>query len=202
MNRYFEILKQYVLSGGQVSRRESRIFTLLALIAGFLLGFVGIFVGYSGFIMAYFILGGCGFAVLIPSIALSVSVLNDANRSGWWLLISFIPLIGSIILLGFVEKDGRIFTLSALIAGFLLGSVGIPVGDIGLVVLMGLGGFAVLIPSIVLSVSVLNDANRSGWWLLISFIPFIGSMILLGFMAQDSQSNENQGGCNPEEAAA
>jgi uncharacterized membrane protein YhaH (DUF805 family) len=282
MNRYFEMLKQYVVSGGQVSRKESRIFTLLALIAGFLLGFVGIFVEYSGFIMAYFILGGCvlsmlipsiaisvsvlndanrsgwwllisfipligsiillgfvekesriftlsaliagfllgsvgihvgdiglvvlmglgGFAVLIPSIVLSVSVLNDANRSGWWLLISFIPLIGSIILLGFVEKESRIFTLSALIAGFLLGSVGIHVGDIGLVVLMGLGGFAVLIPSIVLSVSVLNDANRSGWWLLISFIPFIGSMILLGFTAQDSQSNENQGGCNPEDAAA
>ena len=83
MNRYFEMLKYYVISGGQVPRREYWIFTLLALIAGFLLGFVGIFVGYSGFIVAYFILGGCGFAVLIPSIALSVSVLNDANRSGW-----------------------------------------------------------------------------------------------------------------------
>ena len=107
MNRYFEMLKHYVISGAQVSRRESRIFTLLALIAGFLLGFVGIFVGYSGFIVAYFILGGCGFAVLIPSIALSVSVLNDANRSGWWLLISFIPLIGSIILLGFTAQDSQ-----------------------------------------------------------------------------------------------
>ena len=100
MTRYFEMLKQYVISGGQVYRRVSWIFMLLALIAGFLLGFVGSFVGFSGFIVAYFTLGGCGFAVLIPSIALSVSVLNDANRSGWWLLISFIPLIGSIILLG------------------------------------------------------------------------------------------------------
>lgn len=111
MNRYFEVLKHYVISGGQVPRREYWISTLLALIAGFLLGFVGgfvgIFVGYSGFIVAYFILGGCGFAVLIPSIALSVSVLNDANRSGWWLLISFIPLIGSIILLGFTAQDSQ-----------------------------------------------------------------------------------------------
>lgn len=107
MNRYFEILKQYVLSGGQVSRRESRIFTLLALIAGFLLGFVGSFVGYSGFIVAYFILGGCVLSMLIPSIAISVSVLNDANRSGWWLLISLIPLIGSMILLGFTAQDSQ-----------------------------------------------------------------------------------------------
>ena len=103
MNRYFEMLKQYVISGGQVPRKESRIFTLLALIAGFLLGFIGSFVGYSGFIVAYFILGGCGFAVLIPSIALSVSVLNDANRSGW-LLISLIPLVGSLVPLTLVRK--------------------------------------------------------------------------------------------------
>ena len=70
MNRYFEKLKHYVISGWQVYRRVSWIFTLLALIAGFLLGFVGIFVGFSGFIVAYFMLGGCGFAVLIYSIAL------------------------------------------------------------------------------------------------------------------------------------
>lgn len=107
MNRYFEKLKHYVISGWQVPRKGSRIFTLLALIAGFLLGFVGIFVGFSGFIVAYFMLGGCGFAVLIYSIALSVSVLNDANRSGWWLLISFIPLIGSMILLGFMAQDSQ-----------------------------------------------------------------------------------------------
>ena len=107
MTRYFEMLKQYVISGGQVYRRVSWIFMLLALIAGFLLGFVGSFVGFSGFIVAYFTLGGCGFAVLIPSIALSVSVLNDANRSGWWLLISFIPLIGSIILLGLTAQDSQ-----------------------------------------------------------------------------------------------
>ncbi|RKU06049.1 DUF805 domain-containing protein [Candidatus Poribacteria bacterium] len=107
MNRYFEKLKHYVISGWQVPRKGSRIFTLLALIAGFLLGFVGIFVGFSGFIIAYFMLGGCGFAVLIYSIALSVSVLNDANRSGWWLLISFIPLIGSIILLGFTAQNSQ-----------------------------------------------------------------------------------------------
>lgn len=107
MNRYFKMLKHYVIFGGQVSKKESWIFTLLALIAGFLLGFVGIFVGFSGFIVGYFTLGGCGFAVLIPSIALSVSVLNDANRSGWWLLISFIPLIGAMILLGFMAQDSQ-----------------------------------------------------------------------------------------------
>lgn len=102
MNRYFEMLKHYMLSGGQVPRREYWIFTLLPLIAGFLLGCVAIFVEYSGYVV---IIGGCGLFVLIPSIAISVSILNDANRSGWWLLISFIPLIGSMILLGFMAQN-------------------------------------------------------------------------------------------------
>ena len=38
-------------------------------------------------------------AVLIPNIAIGVRRLHDLDRSGWWLLISFIPLVGAIILI-------------------------------------------------------------------------------------------------------
>ena len=104
MNWYLEMLKQYVISGGQVPSREYWLFTLLAFIIGCVLGFVEILVGGPGFVV---FIGLCGLAVLIPSIALSVSRLNDANRSEWWLLISLIPFIGSIILLGFVAQDNQ-----------------------------------------------------------------------------------------------
>ena len=108
MNRYLETLKQYVISGGQVPSREYWLFTLLAFIIGCLLGFVRIFVGGPGFVVIIgVIIGVCGLFVLIPSIAISVSRLHDANRSGWWLLISLIPLIGSIILLGFIAQDNQ-----------------------------------------------------------------------------------------------
>jgi uncharacterized membrane protein YhaH (DUF805 family) len=40
-----------------------------------------------------------GLAVLIPNIAVGVRRLHDLDRSGWWLLISFIPLVGAIILI-------------------------------------------------------------------------------------------------------
>ena len=35
----------------------------------------------------------------IPGLAVSVRRLHDTGRSGWWLLLAFIPYIGSIALL-------------------------------------------------------------------------------------------------------
>ena len=55
MNWYLEMLKQYVISGGQVPSREYWLFTLLAFIIGCVLGcvlgFVEIFVGGPGFVV-------------------------------------------------------------------------------------------------------------------------------------------------------
>ena len=107
MNRYFEMLKQYVISGGQVYRRVSWIFTLCFFNVSCPLGFVEILVGGTGFVVFIGSWGLAVLAVLIPSIVISVSILHDANRSGWWLLISFIPLIGSLILLGFMAQDSQ-----------------------------------------------------------------------------------------------
>jgi serine/threonine protein kinase len=38
----------------------------------------------------------------LPSLAVSIRRLHDADKSGWWLLINFIPIIGSIIFLTFM----------------------------------------------------------------------------------------------------
>jgi uncharacterized membrane protein YhaH (DUF805 family) len=40
-------------------------------------------------------------AVLIPSIAVGVRRLHDTGRSGWWILIGLIPLVGFIVLIVF-----------------------------------------------------------------------------------------------------
>ncbi len=44
-------------------------------------------------------------AVLLPSLAVGFRRLHDTGKSGWWLLIGLIPLIGSIILLVFFCQD-------------------------------------------------------------------------------------------------
>jgi uncharacterized membrane protein YhaH (DUF805 family) len=46
-------------------------------------------------------------AVLIPSMAVPVRRLHDTNRSGWWLLISLVPLVGAIVLLVFLVLDSH-----------------------------------------------------------------------------------------------
>lgn len=45
-------------------------------------------------------------ATLVPSIAVGVRRLHDTDRSGWWLLIGLIPLIGGIVLLVFNVSEG------------------------------------------------------------------------------------------------
>ena len=40
-----------------------------------------------------------GLAVLLPGIAVGVRRLHDLERSGWWLLLGFIPIVGAIVLI-------------------------------------------------------------------------------------------------------
>lgn len=47
-----------------------------------------------------------GLALLIPSIAVTVRRLHDTNRTGWWIFISLIPLIGGIWLFVLTVLDG------------------------------------------------------------------------------------------------
>ena len=45
-------------------------------------------------------------ATLIPGLAVGVRRLHDTDRSGWWLLIGLIPLIGAIVLFVFLVSGG------------------------------------------------------------------------------------------------
>ncbi|MEM6612327.1 MAG: DUF805 domain-containing protein [Cyanobacteria bacterium P01_C01_bin.72] len=58
--------------------------------------------------------------------------------------------------------------------------------------------FGVFLPSLAVTIRRLHDTGKSGWWCLINFIPF-GSLVLLFFMLQDSESGPNQYGRNPKE---
>jgi uncharacterized membrane protein YhaH (DUF805 family) len=43
--------------------------------------------------------GLAGLALLLPSLAVTVRRLHDVDRSGWWIFLNLIPLIGFLVLL-------------------------------------------------------------------------------------------------------
>ena len=54
-----------------------------------------------------------------------------------------------------------------------------------------------LIPAISAGVRRLHDTNRSGFFLLISFIPFIGGLVLLFFLIPQGTKGKNRFGSDP-----
>ncbi len=89
--------------------------------------------------------------------------------------------------------------------GFLI-SIGLAIIDLatglvdpqqGIGLFSGIFSLALLIPNITAGVRRLHDTGRSGWWMLLAFIPIIGAIVLIVFYAQDSQPNENRFGPNP-----
>ena len=45
-------------------------------------------------------------AILLPSISVCVRRMHDINKSGWWLWIGLVPLVGGIVLLVFACTEG------------------------------------------------------------------------------------------------
>lgn len=70
------------------------------------------------------------------------------------------------------------------------------------VLLYFLYALALLVPSLAAGVRRLHDTGKSGWMLLIAFIPLVGGIILLVFYAQRGDPQPNQYGPVPVQASA
>ncbi|MFO8030746.1 MAG: DUF805 domain-containing protein [Cyclonatronaceae bacterium] len=101
MHWYMEVLKQYAVFGGRSRRTEFWMFMLFHLLILLVLWIVDGLAGASGMLPA-----GYTLAVLLPALAVSVRRLHDTDRSGWWLLAAFFPLLGVIVLLLFMVQEG------------------------------------------------------------------------------------------------
>jgi uncharacterized membrane protein YhaH (DUF805 family) len=89
---FFDAIKicivNYVGLTGRAARPEYWYFFLFVFLGQLVLTFV-----YRPAAIAF------DLAVILPHLAVGVRRLHDTNRSGWWLLIGFIPLVGAIVLL-------------------------------------------------------------------------------------------------------
>jgi len=98
MNWYLKVLKKYAIFSGRARRKEYWMFMLFNFIIGFALGIVEV----SSILVSLYSL-----AVLLPGMAVAVRRLHDTGRSGWWLLIGIVPIIGALVLLVFMVQDSQ-----------------------------------------------------------------------------------------------
>jgi uncharacterized membrane protein YhaH (DUF805 family) len=102
VNWYLAVLKNYAGFTGRARRTEYWMFVLFNLIITIVLDVIGTVIKLGNILGALY-----GLAVLIPSLAVGVRRLHDTGRSGWWLLIALIPLVGAIILIVFLATEGE-----------------------------------------------------------------------------------------------
>jgi uncharacterized membrane protein YhaH (DUF805 family) len=64
-----------------------------------------------------------------------------------------------------------------------------------------IASIAMILPSLAVAVRRLHDIGRSGFWLLVSFVPLLGAILLLVFFLTDSQRGANRWGPDPKPVA-
>lgn len=108
MDWFVRALQKYTVLNGRAQRAEYWYFTLfyfLIFIALIILDVItGLYDEESGYGLFSTI---AMLALLVPSITVGVRRLHDTGRSGWWLLISLIPLAGALVLLYFLVLDSH-----------------------------------------------------------------------------------------------
>lgn len=67
-------------------------------------------------------------------------------------------------------------------------------GAIGSIVVTSLAYLFLIIPGIAISVRRLHDTNRSGWYLLLNFIPLVGTILIFIWSVTSGDKKANQFG--------
>ena len=109
--------RRYFDFSGRSRRKEYWMFALLIFLIYIVMAFLSVMSGGSAemgeaptggaasmVIGLVFLVWAVG--TLIPSLAVAVRRLHDTDRSGWWLLIGLVPLVGGLVLLYFYLIEG------------------------------------------------------------------------------------------------
>src|SRR3712207_4024073 len=107
MGWYLEAFKKYAVFGGRSRRMEYWSFVLFNFVVFVVLAGIDALLGTFSSAAGVGLLSGIYvLATLVPILALTVRRLHDFDRSGWWVLVYLIPLIGPIVLFVFALLDG------------------------------------------------------------------------------------------------
>lgn len=102
------------------------------------------------------------------------------------------------------RKEYWMFVLGVIIAAVVLsiiegiiglsGMVGGVYGPLTLILIL-----AVIVPSIAVQIRRFHDQDKSGWFLLLALIPFIGGLIVFVFMCLEGTKGPNRFGPDPKD---
>jgi uncharacterized membrane protein YhaH (DUF805 family) len=101
MDAVKSVLTQYVGFSGRARRSEYWFFVLFNILVSIVASIIG------GLIKFPLLATLVSLALLLPALAVSVRRLHDTGRTGWWLLIGLIPLVGLIVLIVFFVQDSN-----------------------------------------------------------------------------------------------
>lgn len=101
MHWYLDVLKKYAVFSGRARRQEYWMYMLFNYIAIIVAAVLDLVLGTLPIIMAIYL-----FAVLLPSLGVTIRRLHDTGRTGWWILFGIVPLAGPITLLVFDCLEG------------------------------------------------------------------------------------------------
>ena len=108
MNWFLLALKKYAEFSGRSQRSEYWFFVLFYILILIGLTIVDTMTGLMNAEYGFGLLSAVfSLAMFIPSIAVGVRRLHDIGRTGWWILIGLVPLIGFIVLLIFYVQDSQ-----------------------------------------------------------------------------------------------
>jgi uncharacterized membrane protein YhaH (DUF805 family) len=112
-----------------------------------------------------------------------------ARRMEYWLFRLEIMLVGLVIGVPFALLKG---TTSSEIVPESNSLMGILI--LGVVAILSI---ILIIVDLGVTIRRLHDTGKSGWWIFIRLVPYIGSLVIFIFMVMDSEAGENQYGPNP-----
>ena len=96
----FETYKNFADFSGRASRKEYLSFVGFFVLLSTVLGFVDTYTGNFSEETGFGLMSGIFILVsILPSISVGIRRLHDINMSGWWMLVSFIPIANVWILI-------------------------------------------------------------------------------------------------------
>jgi uncharacterized membrane protein YhaH (DUF805 family) len=101
-------LRKYVVFSGRARRSEYWWFFLFTVLVSMVASVLDSILGTMSDTTNVGLIGSiASLALLLPSIAVAIRRLHDTSRSGWWILIGLIPIVGWIILIVFYCQDSH-----------------------------------------------------------------------------------------------